>query len=502
MIVSDLEVLESAGFSQLQAKVTLQRFPRYPFTLWYRVPPEFSSCLSDTEGDGILAALLPAAMAADEELRLDATVSPTLLESVDKIQEIYTNWFPHLSRVKVEAPVTPARESMQGHGTSHGLFFSLGVDSFYSLIKSDQELPENRHKVTHLVLVRGFDIDLEASSDRIFAHVLNSANGVGERFGKRVLPVTTNLRRFADNIVPWHICHGAALSGVALVLGSFFSSVCIGSTHHYEHLLPWGSHPELDPLWTTDKTRIIHDGCEETRLGKITRISANPIAMENLRVCFRNPDGMYNCGTCRKCTLTMLRLHLAGALPKCKTLPKAIDLGAVERLVMSAERRYRLEDMIGRLGTSDTDLAIKRSLEKALAASDDRSVEGASELSGSRSWYAKRRAVVEEVSVFLKAHASVIFADDDHFRDDVSDNERLIPFLERNGQYWGRPPSSAVAIRELERLRDAGAERIVFASTAFWWLDYYSELRDYLRSHYRCVRENDDVIAFALETDG
>ena len=44
-------------------------------------------------------------MAADEELRLDATVSPTLLNSLDKIQEIYAKWFPDLSPVTVAAPM-------------------------------------------------------------------------------------------------------------------------------------------------------------------------------------------------------------------------------------------------------------------------------------------------------------------------------------------------------------------------------------------------------------
>ena len=73
-----------------------------------------------------------------------------------------------------------------------------------------------------------------------------------------------------------------------------------------------------------------------------------------------------------------------------------------------------------------------------------------------------------------------------------------IPFLERDGKYWGNPPDDETAIRELERLRQNGASFIVFAWGAFWWLDYYSELHRFLRSQFRCVLETDCVIVFDL----
>src|SRR5262249_9088453 len=73
-----------------------------------------------------------------------------------------------------------------------------------------------------------------------------------------------------------------------------------------------------------------------------------------------------------------------------------------------------------------------------------------------------------------------------------------IPFLERNGEYWGNPPEDQTAIRELQRLRQAGASFIVFGWPAFWWLDYYVELHRFLRSQFRCVLETDCVIVFDL----
>jgi hypothetical protein len=66
------------------------------------------------------------------------------------------------------------------------------------------------------------------------------------------------------------------------------------------------------------------------------------------------------------------------------------------------------------------------------------------------------------------------------------------------GQYGGPPPDDATAIRELERLRQSGASFMVFAWSAFWWLDYYAALRQQLRSAFRFVLENDRLVVFDL----
>jgi hypothetical protein len=90
-----------------------------------------------------------------------------------------------------------------------------------------------------------------------------------------------------------------------------------------------------------------------------------------------------------------------------------------------------------------------------------------------------------------------VVVDDEHLRGSLP-HTRALPFLEKDGQYWGPPPDDATAIGELERLRKAGARHVVFIWTAFWWLDYYAHFRQHLRSRYRCLRENKWVVAFDL----
>jgi len=75
---------------------------------------------------------------------------------------------------------------------------------------------------------------------------------------------------------------------------------------------------------------------------------------------------------------------------------------------------------------------------------------------------------------------------------------RCIPFVEKDGGYWGKPSDDAAAIRELERLRETGASFIGFVSSTFWWLEHYVGLRDYLRAQFPCVRENERIVMFDL----
>jgi hypothetical protein len=109
--------------------------------------------------------------------------------------------------------------------------------------------------------------------------------------------------------------------------------------------------------------------------------------------------------------------------------------------------------------------------------------------------------VRKELEALMSPDKSFILVDQDWWRGtDILEGLKPIPFLERDGQYWGLPPDDETAIREFERLRKMGATFIVFGFPAFWWLDYYSEFHKYLRSNFHCVMENDRVVVFDLQS--
>ncbi len=78
-------------------------------------------------------------------------------------------------------------------------------------------------------------------------------------------------------------------------------------------------------------------------------------------------------------------------------------------------------------------------------------------------------------------------------------NYHMIPFLECNGKYWGKPADDAIAISELNRLKSQGAQWLVFAWVSFWWLEYYQDFYQYLCVHFPCVLKNERLIIFRLQ---
>lgn len=60
----------------------------------------------------------------------------------------------------------------------------------------------------------------------------------------------------------------------------------------------------------------------------------------------------------------------------------------------------------------------------------------------------------------------------------------------------GGRPDDETAIRELERLRGAGASHSSLGWPAFWWLDHYEKFASYLNSRFRRVFKNSRIVAY------
>ena len=74
-----------------------------------------------------------------------------------------------------------------------------------------------------------------------------------------------------------------------------------------------------------------------------------------------------------------------------------------------------------------------------------------------------------------------------------------VPFVERDGAWWGPPTDERAAIAELERLTSKGIQYVVLWWTAFWWLTEYFTLNNYLREHATRLLENDALKIFQLD---
>ncbi len=327
MIVEDVGIEDAEGAPALAATIRSQRGAFEPFRARYIVPDGDPGWLAPT-ADPFVVALLLACDAIGEELRVEGPVSPALLAAVPTIVEIVRTWVPTRfdwrdawkgsgEPVKVVAAEERA-EQTRASGT--GLFFSLGVDSFHALLTDAGGPPT----ASHLVFADGFDL---LPADRIvFRQAVRAVRDVAAATGTAPVVVRPNIRPFVERMVPWGITWGSWLASAGLALGGLLSRVRIAASLPYAHLVPAGSHPLLDPLWSTEATAIQHVGAASGRAEKLLDVVArSELAVGHLRVCFRGPPkGLYNCGECPKCLSTMVGLRAAGAPEPWPTFPRPL----------------------------------------------------------------------------------------------------------------------------------------------------------------------------------
>ena len=114
------------------------------------------------------------------------------------------------------------------------------------------------------------------------------------------------------------------------------------------------------------------------------------------------------------------------------------------------------------------------------------------------SWFHQLRTALEEIRSCVPPNSSLILIDEDRWAaSELGRGCRCVPFPEREGEYAGRPPDDRQAVIELQRLCRKGAEFAVVTWSAFWWLDHYPGLGDYLSTFRRPVA-TERVMVFDL----
>lgn len=505
MKVSDIKIINQQEYCQLQAQVDMNSLGGKSFLLWYRFPVKYERFIDASCADAFLPAVLLPAMVTGEHLEIEAPVSQKLFNSLSTIQDIYHSWDSSFTKISITAPKRSIINDKVKRVRAAS-FFSSGVDSFYTLLKhsGNSDEKEMQHTLTHLILVRGFDIPIYDEYAHLFQEAFSSAQEVARAMDKEVLPVITNIREMMDLFVDVLWNHGAALGAVALSLENLFGRIYIPSSNGYASLHPWGSHPILDPLWSTEELAIIHDGCEATRLDKIRSIAPLPVVAKTLRVCTAInsdvPKVLLNCGQCEKCLRTMIGLHISGTLEKSEVLPRSIDLSLVRNLSIPSSISHSYKYLYQALGTSEKDEEIKQAISIALTNSKiDFSTSDQKKESEPTYFGYKLHALNKDLAALFSGTETIILVDEDQLRKSIENVGRIIPFLERQKKYWGPPSDDKTAIEAVGRLRQEGAAFMVIAWPAFWWLQQYKEFTEYLRFSFPCVLENDHLIVFDLK---
>ena len=242
----------------------------------------------------VVAALLPS-MLQGSTIDVDHPVSEPLLRHLDDLQDVYHCWNPQLRKVAIRCRTVDPPSRVQRVGS----FYSGGVNSNHTFLR-------HRDEIDYLIVISGFDFEMARDT---FDAVIARLSPIAGSFRKTLLPIETNFFQF-ERACRLHrfLSHGSSLAATALSLG--FRRVYIPSSHTYRELGPWGSHPLTDRMWTNECTELVHDGAGFRRTEKLREMAGNKQLIDNLIVCWREPNR--NCGECGKCLRTMTAFRLLG----------------------------------------------------------------------------------------------------------------------------------------------------------------------------------------------
>lgn len=351
MRAEDVKLVPHGEGWELSARVVAERYDTGGLRVHYRFPGRFSD--GELDASPFLAALVPVAMRLGEDLTIDGPVSARLLDQAPEAVAV-------LGSIAQWAPVRVFADAVAGEprpGVT-AASFSRGADSWYTVLR---HLPRG---LTHVVHVPDVEI---VYSDATKVRALAAVADAAERVGCELVVVESNARQLTEPLMDWNFGHGPFIASAGLAVG--VSTFLLPATFHFGVFAPLSSHPVL-PKWSTERTAIVHDGAEATRLQKVRFLADHPVALETLKVCYE-ADTEFNCGRCQKCLVTMTALHIAGVLDSCPTFPVPLSRRAILGLPLTTVAgRIWWTDILPALGPSRRDRQLWRAIQVTMAKAD------------------------------------------------------------------------------------------------------------------------------------
>ncbi len=329
-------------YVRLARRVVYQQRGAKPELHWFDVPAGIAEGL-DQSDNGWLVALLPLALRMREPLQFSSPVDPVLLTNLGRLSAIWDRWYPEYPAVRIEAPVATSPAAVAARPRT-GLFFTGGVDSFFSCLHYDATSGPGE-PVDDLLFIWGYDLPL--SNRMAFERKAEALGRVAAQLGKRAIILASNLRETRLGRLDWaRVTHGAALGAAALMLEGRYSTVLLSAALAREADESFGAHPSTDQLMSTGRTSFVHYGAEFTRFDKTAYIADSEPVRKHLHVCWEGSSDR-NCGRCEKCVRTQLALEMVGARTQCSCFdPADFSLARAETVQLGTPATLRLmEDL-------------------------------------------------------------------------------------------------------------------------------------------------------------
>ena len=332
MRIESLRSEKTAPKARISATVIWEDCDRPTREIFYETDEAFAQDLTCDPHAFLVACIVPAMRHGEERITIDEAICPELHNGLMTVMGWLCKWYgPPRQVVRIEAK-GGARLPVPRAAQRASSFMSGGVDSLATLRTNRLDFPpEHPRFIKDCLVLHGFDIGGTTRTDKqlgSFERAVTALSALAADAHFTLIPVSTNVRQLDDDdTFSLYEFQGAVLSSVAHALSNRLTTVSIASSSDFDHVRPWGSHPLLDPNYSSTDLQILHDGLRFKRLEKVRLMADWDAALQNVRVCTSNTPGMLNCGKCEKCVRTMTELLAIGKLDRAHAFP-ANDVSA------------------------------------------------------------------------------------------------------------------------------------------------------------------------------
>lgn len=267
--------------------------------VWFKVPKEYEALRFPY--DAFFVAAYPLAAELHEELRIECSVSKKLKRNLPKIVE-KIGLKHQVPNIQTQSLTVRKQES-----TATCQLFTLGVDSFFTLINKDKREATDTH---YLLFVNGYDIQLTSQS--FIKKTNKEIELTAKHFNAKPIIMSTNLRSLTEQIVDWGRYHGAAMATAGHLFTTQFHTLYFNSSTIHREKIAWGSSKIVDGLWSSEALQCVPFGTDTLRINKVKAVAKSEdfsFIKKRLRVCWSNyhdPKSPFNCSVCEKCLRTQI----------------------------------------------------------------------------------------------------------------------------------------------------------------------------------------------------
>ena len=358
MKIDNLRSEKIGNRARAVATVIWEDCDRPPQETYFETTEKYAEGLSCNPHAFLVGSILPAMHHGEKRIFIDAEICPELRDGLMTSMSWIRHWRygPESELVRIEAKTRSYLPTARAAARA-GVFFSGGIDGLAQIRLNRLSYPrEHPGSFKDALIMFG---PYWESNDRpeTFEQAMSDLSDFARDAAIELIPVYTNIRDLDKDTMRFiYEYHGAILASVAHAFSRRLSAVTISSTDDIPSLALLkrkdfrilGSHPLLDPNYSSSDLLIKHGSVTLSRFDKTKLLADWGVAINSIKVCQPNWPGP-NCGICEKCVRTELALLALDLLDKTKAFPlddltekqvEAITLGSDAEQNWTAHHEY------------------------------------------------------------------------------------------------------------------------------------------------------------------